>query len=400
MLDRNEICIPKSIFKTMLGIAIALIIFSGNIACGQSEDNNKSLIDQLQSPDLKIRLKAADKIGMAGNPENIPALIKALDIDDSQDEDASIRSSIACVIAGFGPGAFKPLIEALASENESVRTGAAIALGILQNDQAIEPLINALKNGEDAASGALISFGRKSINRLMPLINSKNDSVRSKAITILGLVCDRNCVDRLTTALNDANDEVRCATVDALGEIGDKGPVPLMLDLIKNEKCTFQVIEAFEKIGDTSVIGPLLRLKNQNHRDSIIDAVAHMDTRAVKYLIFLLNDRDPWVRWNSAVILGKIGDRRAVIPLIDTLKDPDLWVRYHAAEALGLLQDRLAVYPLLCLLRDGEYQVRQVAAESLGKLKDNRAIEPLQKLLNDPSDLVSKSAADAIKNLK
>ena len=58
------------------------------------------------------------------------------------------------------------------------------------------------------------------------------------------------------------------------------------------------------------------------------------DSRAVKPLIVIFNDKDPNVRCSAVKALGKIGNAKAAEPLLAILKDEDSAVREAAAEAL------------------------------------------------------------------
>jgi HEAT repeat protein/beta-lactamase regulating signal transducer with metallopeptidase domain len=103
------------------------------------------------------------------------------------------------------------------------------------------------------------------------------------------------------------------------------------------------------------------------------------DTRAVPYLIEMLNDPSASVREHTASALGNLGDRRAVEALVRTMhRDGSEDVREHAASALGKLGDSRALEALVRTMhRDSSEDVREHAASALGKLGDGRAYEPL-----------------------
>ncbi len=69
-------------------------------------------------------------------------------------------------------------------------------------------------------------------------------------------------------------------------------------------------------------------------------------------LVKALKNRNPSVRWNSVINLGKLNDYRSVHPLIEALKDEDKEVRGNAIAALRKLKCAAAVEPLLALIND------------------------------------------------
>ena len=96
-----------------------------------------------------------------------------------------------------------------------------------------------------------------------------------------------------------------------------------------------------------------------------------------------LTDKDPSIRANAAISMGKYADKRAVLPLITALKDQDRLTRTFAAQSLGLIGDRRAVDPLILLLKDSDPLVQGAAAQALGNLNDPRAIAQLLAFASD-----------------
>jgi len=131
-------------------------------------------------------------------------------------------------------------------------------------------------------------------------------------------------------------------------------------------------------------------------------------TEAVPVLInLMMNDKNMEVRKSAVYALGLIGDLRAFDMLVFKMHDqnevPE--VRGMAAEALGDLGDQYAVAPLIRALSDDSNEVKFWAANSLGRLGETEAIPALKNLINqlkqDGTDLsVKKEAQDAIKKIE
>ena len=82
-------------------------------------------------------------------------------------------------------------------------------------------------------------------------------------------------------------------------------------------------------------------------------------------------DSHPEVRWNAAVVLGRLGERQALPALIGALEDPHAQVRLQSAASLGLLGDPRAVEALEALRRrESNEKVSETARQALLLLPD------------------------------
>jgi HEAT repeat protein len=101
-------------------------------------------------------------------------------------------------------------------------------------------------------------------------------------------------------------------------------------------------------------------------------------------LIRDLESKEPEVRMNAAIDLGKFKDPRVVPPLIAVLKDKDQHVPLRAEESLVALGP-VAVDVLAGALRNREEASRLAVARILGKIMDVRGIDPLVETMMDPN---------------
>jgi HEAT repeat protein len=111
----------------------------------------------------------------------------------------------------------------------------------------------------------------------------------------------------------------------------------------------------------------------------------------------MVDDRkEPDVRRQAAILLGRIGDPRAAESLCRVLREETLGVWEAAASALAGLRDPQVLEPLCRLLWENDPDVRRRAASVLGEIGEARAIEPLCWSLRDPNEGVRDKAADAL----
>ena len=116
---------------------------------------------------------------------------------------------------------------------------------------------------------------------------------------------------------------------------------------------------------------------------SALDLLAISDIDVVEPLIDFLEDNDPNLRLQAALILGERRDRRAVPALISRLTDADVNVQFHAIEALGRLHAIEACDALVEIAEGRNFFLAFPAIQALSRL-ENSAIAPrLVPLLED-----------------
>ena len=345
----------------------------------------------------------------------IPVFIKLL-----VDEDATIRNNVGGILSKLdtywmnsesAKNTVPYIISVLKSNNSDVRTSAATLLGKLRDDQAIEPLITSLEDGDMyariAAAEALENFNdKRAVEHLikalhyndsykeikevldnidknwtgtdaakiaapvyMNMLNSREIKIRREAAKILGEIKDNRAVELLVISLSDKDEEVRDLSAKALSEIKDLSIVdPLIINLTNSDK---------------------------NLRELSARILGYLgDKRAVDPLIDLLEDKEEVVRAQAVFSLNLIKDQRAVEPLISAIKDRDFQVKYNAITALGELNDKKAVKPLIEALDDQDEMIRGQAALSLGQLHDPQAAEPLMERLMIEGNYLFPAALD------
>jgi len=265
------------------------------------------------------------------------------------------------------------LIKKLKDENWRVRWNAALALREIGDERAIEPLINALRDGysdvRNAAFKALEEIepewhktevvGRQ-VPEFINALRDKDSDVRSAAAWVLGKIRDKRSVAPLINALRDWDQRVRSAAFKALEEIEPEWH--------KTEVAKRQVPEFINALRDkdldvrNAAFKVLEEIEPEWHKTEVAK-------RQVPEFINALRDRDSDVRSAAAWVLGKIGDERSVESLINALMDEYWHVREAACKALGKIKDQKAIKFLINTLRDGYSYVRNAAFKALEEIE-------------------------------
>ena len=357
--------------------------------------------------DKIVRASAAISLGQAGGAQAIEALVATL---KNKDEDETVwRMAIRALglIWNLLP------VARLSDEEATVRRDAAVALGQLGDERAIEPLKATLRDRDEAVRRKAISaLGR--IWMLPQLVRLGDDGAteRKDAAAALGQLGNVRAVEPLITALRDSSAIVRLAATQALGQLGNvravepliavlddsdrqvqqgavealqclaSSAIPRLITALQDSDYWFRrrrVAETLAQIGEPGSLIEALQQDDRHVRRSAAGALVQWGgIQAVEPLINVLRDDDYYVRRRAAEALGRIGDARAVKPLIEVLKWDDDWrARRAAAEAMGDIGHPSAVESLIAALGDDEWPVRWMAAKVLGKMRDSSAVRPL-----------------------
>lgn len=268
------------------------------------------------------------------------------------------------------------LIEDLKDEERGAR--AASALGLIGADQAVSPLVSALRH--------------------------ENEYVRRAAAGALGNMNASTAVGPLIAATRDENEYVRASALEALGRIGDReGMVPAIVALKdRHEYVRRTAAQTLESIGNERAVEPLIAAM----RDLKIAGVAAKalgaigDKRAINTLVAALTDDREHVRASAAEALGRIGDVGQIERIVTLLSDKIPSVRLAAVNALGLIRDSKAVRPLIKVLKNRfhshDAEITEAAAKALGEIGNARAAD---ELIAACQDSYSKAAASALKRM-
>ncbi|HPZ09434.1 MAG TPA: tetratricopeptide repeat protein [Candidatus Eremiobacteraeota bacterium] len=129
----------------------------------------------------------------------------------------------------------------------SIRKSAIKSLGELDDDEAIGPLINTLKEDPDPLIRKEIVMALKNykedivIKAMCDAFKVEdNPEVRADIINILGDFKAREAIDLLIAALKDPFAAIQLESINALGNIKDKKALDPLFDLFKDEKFVFR----------------------------------------------------------------------------------------------------------------------------------------------------------------
>lgn len=272
-------------------------------------------------------------------------------------------------------------IELLHSSDESDRLVAVKTLQHLGDEDALEPLITALKD--------------------------ESIAVQKLAVIALWELANPAAVPALIPCLASLDEEVRDEARSALGELVSSDHLLLLLDALHQENVDLQLSVLFllRKIHDVQCLPyilPFFESDQAELREAAVTTLRYLNqVKQCAQAIALLSDSSETVRRSAALTLGHLADTDVVSALCRSLiEDADWQVRRNAAKSLALHADRSAVPALETASSDEHWQVRKFALQALQKTPDDCTLPTLIQALTDEYSDVRRDAAIALGTLK
>ncbi|MBW2263934.1 MAG: HEAT repeat domain-containing protein [Deltaproteobacteria bacterium] len=278
-------------------------------------------IEKLHGSDSKVVIQAAKDLDDYSDPVIAQALV-----DQLAHPDADVRVQIVESLARIGEAAVEPLVARLESPGSAALKGAVLALDLIGDERAVEPLIELLRKNIIASIhifNALKSIGEPSIEPLVALLDDVDPNVRLAGARALGhLGSEQACVP-LVGLLGEGVEST--AMLELIISMGQK-PVPALIGALGSSDVTVRELAAIA----------LERI-----------TITHWHPDLPAALVKVLDDESTTVRLHAAIALGRTREKEAVPPLIGLLKDEDARVCKAAAASLAQLEDPAALPRLI-----------------------------------------------------
>ncbi|MCP4900132.1 MAG: hypothetical protein GY906_24440 [bacterium] len=254
----------------------------------------------------------------------------------------------------------KKLGELLQHSKGEIRLRAVRALAGLDDARVVGPLIGALGDSDDSvadsATEALRHYGDRAVVGLEDALGNEDENIATRALKLL-LRPDPPNVDPFVSALKTGNDRARVVAAETL-----IGFLPSLAEEESREEC-FRAMRA--ALGD----------RDPDIRALVADGLGKVaDERASKALVAQLKDGTETVREACSEAIQHLGTP-AIPYLVDALGDRNANARSGAARLLGLLSDAIVddmrftvVERLQGVTSDGEAKVAENATEALKQL--------------------------------
>ncbi len=231
-------------------------------------------------------------------------------------------------------------------------------------------------------------------------LESEDEETRRRAVMGLAGYPLAEAKEHLFAALGDASWRVRKETVDVLlaMEISDR-IVEEIVALLASENAGLRnsAVETLERLGSRAVAPLCGHVHDADHdvRKFAIDILGTIgNARAVPLLVEALGDPEPNVCAAAAENLGKIGDEGAVPHLLQALARSDIWLRYTILEALGKIGKPVPMAVIAPLVQ--ENLLKKAVFDCLGAIGEAEAASLLLEGIRDRVKNIREAAALAL----
>ena len=310
----------------------------------------------LQSRHPDIRLKATQSLINLRTKAAQGTLVTAIDDDESEVREKAIQALIHV-------NAVEILQQAMSSKHTDVRLRAACARALFQDEQAKLPLLETAtaeeplndadkkqwqKDALVALDGLALLESEEFVPALLPLLDSKHESIRWAAASAIARCARPSQAEALKAAMQHADLFVRFQA--AMGLAFCREPVALPV--------------VFSQKG----------VKVLAEKERLMAAVAYGDAAELHVIAMLDSDED-WIR-NAAFIVLMMRDWRmhdgTPARLLAALAAQDARIRLAAAEALERFTDAdsLAGFIVRFVNDRGDEQPWEISAEQVEQIAD------------------------------
>jgi len=331
------------------------------------------------------------------------------------------------------------LIKALKNGDHDKKLESAKALGDLNDEKAVIPLIVSLRDiyhwsilqgrldtvsgkrtdssksvqaFQDSIADALVQIGEKSVEILLQYLANvymNHEMVISDVRHFLLLHQQTGVtLQELNNELNNFKDYV----YKILIKIGDPSIRPLIQRLrISGAGKEFNVSISMEMFAEKALAGigraamdPLIAAlpyaSEDLERRSIIQILGDIgNAQIIKHVLPSLDDANPFTRQDALRTLRKVADLSIADSIIKALSDKTAFVREEAIRTLCILKAKDSTTELIKCLEDADDDVRKEAAIAIGELGDQSVADALILALSDKNYSVREEAARSLGKL-
>jgi len=293
-------------------------------------------VEAMKSLDARVRCKAIIHLQEKEEPNVKPLLIKAL-----RDTDNKVRlEAVRAVGIRKYDQAFELLVQFLQDSNENfgIRAASASTLMMIRNPNAVQPLLDMLKNTNDCSNDhsflvavieALGEFG--DLRAIQPLRKAFNSEVyyleRKTIVQALAKMRSPQVIDALVEILLFQNKDYAKVALDALKQFGNTSIPALLRQLVLGQPYIAEALEQAEWTPTNNSVGAIFWINKGNWERC--EAVGIPAVPPLIERLMQKEDMQPVIK-----ILAELGDVRAIEPLILTLEHDNKDIRMAAAAAL------------------------------------------------------------------
>jgi HEAT repeat protein len=208
----------------------------------------------------------------------------------------------------------------------------------------------------------------------------------------------------LAQQLASSDEETRLRAAESLAQEDGESPGQPLVTAIGDHSWRVRrvAVTGLARRAAPEAVAALLQMIREDPRhlsvlNSALQVLAMTEVDILSPLIEFLQDSDPDLRMQAALVLGEQGKQEGIPALLEALEDSDNNVRYHAIEALGKLRASVAAPALLRIAESRDFFLAFPAIDALRQIGDETVVPHLAPLLAD--EILCEPAAKALGEL-
>lgn len=307
--------------------------------------------------------------------EDLPPVLQHL-----EDADELVRAAACRAMGLIGEAEVVPLLVKRLREGEPAEQATAVSALSQFSDESLQELRSCLgpEVHEPVLLGALEVLGTRRTGlfekRITELTRHPSNAVRRAAIQAAARLSVGQAEVLLLRALADRHKPIQVDALQLLIELNGSTTVPTLVALLgRSDSLRYHVIRALGHMRATEAVQRLESLYQEcgfHEQAEIILALIRIDGPGVAgFLRHRLSDPETELRRIAAHGIAGLADRAQLPLLLSLVSDCDWNVRAEAARGLGLLGLTECRHPLLTLVRDMEPVVAKTARAALDQLR-------------------------------
>lgn len=308
-------------------------------------DYTDALLASCQDPDENVRHAAIEVLPYLEDSRVSSVLMNAVTGDTPRIKAVAIQAIGNS--DEFNGELVEVLQKALHDDDIWVRYFAARSLGQRKITQAIEALIH-LAHVDTATQVRIAAIGAlrqmespQTIPTLLVLKNAENLDIAKASLIALGRIDDPNALEPLVATLDDPNLEKRITAVQALENYPRPEAVLALCEAVNAEQdiqIIKEIIRVLASMKTPDAITALLTLSvDPRQRETCINTLSHLDERYIDIIAKGLTHEHINVRLATVEIFTRMQHPLATQKIITVLEDEVASLRLVAINALGRL---------------------------------------------------------------
>jgi len=370
----------------------------------KEEEDIDGLVELLKAGDTKERAESAKALGILGDKLALGPLLRSLDDEDEE----TVRSNVILAVGHIdSQRGVEPLIECLKDDSWVIRHDAAIALGHIGNEEAVKALDELLEKEEDIEikQKAVESLGEIGGEKAHEILMGHIDdiSVEEEVIKALIKLDGDEILPHLAQKIKDGEKTVREAAVQGLASIGDEDSCQLLVEALKDESWRIRE-EAAKALGELNYRDAEQKLvetlddSNEYVVEASLESLGRIgDDDTVEFIKRKLDSEKPEIRSSAVKALGEIGTELSTKVLLEGLEyEEHPRVLWAISDSLSKAPDehKNIVYDKI----DDVYGVKEIVLSvSLAKMGDTRSIPQLLEFVDDNRWKIRQKVVEALR---